>query len=235
MKKFNYSLVLFSILLIFISCANQTTFLNPEYADKKIPSAILLLPQFENSDYIQNEELLIELGIDGSKEKYDSLFIDNFIKSINEYSSFQKIKYIRYNTPPEYETHVLDANKKFEFDLPQKPIQLDISGSVFILFLEDLLFSFSRKTQEATTSTRSYTVSGLSEKDVKLQSFKDYKYYINLNTKYVIYDNSSGNFVSYGTVSIQEKYVPPVKIERFIKRAIRDFAEDIFKKTPFEE
>jgi len=220
-----------------MSCANQTTFINPEYMDKKITNAILLLSQFENSDFIQNEELFTELTITKSKEEYYSLFVDNFEKCIDDQSTFQKIKYFSYDTAPDYETQIFDLDKKnkFKFDLPPKPIQLDISGYVFILFLEDLLFSFSKKTKEATTSTRTYTVSGLSEQDLKLHAVKNYKYYITLNTKYVIYDNSTGDVISYGTASTLERVIPPTDIDLQIKSIIQDFVQEIFKKTPFEK
>ena len=236
MKK---SIIYFNIFLIFImltSCANQSRFINPEYSDITIKDPILLLPQFENYDFIENENLFNELDINYSKEEYYDYFLDNFEKNLDEQSIFDKIQYIKYDTAPRYETRTLNLNKKekFTFDLPSQPLNLNISGSVFILFLEDLRMSFSRKTKEATTSTRTYKASGTTEKDVQLHSIKEFKYYITLDSKYVLYDNSNGELVSYGTASSVERFIPPSPIEHSISRLINHFTGKIFKKTPFE-
>ena len=225
------------LLIILASCAPQSRFINPEYSNKIITHPLLLLPQFENSDFIKNENLFNDLDIYYTREEYYAYFISNFEKSIKDQSTFEKIQYMSYETTPHYETRILDLNKKekFTFDLPSQPIKLNVSGSVFILFLEDLVLSFVKKTKEATTSTRTYTASGVTEKDVKLDAIKEYKYYITLESKYVLYDNNTGDLVSYGTVTNLERFIPPTPIENSIRRLIKDFAGNIFKQTPFEK
>ncbi|MFO7890588.1 MAG: hypothetical protein R6V04_09645 [bacterium] len=237
MKKLIIYLAFFGILIFFTSCANQTRFINPDYSNKQINHAILLLSQFENADFIKDEKLFNELDIYHTKEKYYLHFIENFEKHLDEQSTFERIEYISYQTQPEYERRTLDLNQKekFTFDLPPHPVQLDISEPVFILFLEDLLLSFSKKTKEATTSTRSYNVSGLREEDAVLQSKKNFKYYINLKSNYVIYDNSTGELVSYGNVSSSERYTPPTPVINSINRIMKEFIGNIFKETPFEK
>lgn len=234
-RSFSFIVLLFA-LIIFASCAHQTRFVNPEYKNKKITKATLLLPQFENSNFIENEELFQELDITESKEEYYSLFIKTLEKCLKDKSTFQTIKYFSYNAPPEYQTRKLDINpnQSITFDLPPEPIQVNISGSNFILFFDDLLFSFSKKTKEATTSTRTYSVSGLSDKDTKLYAMKNYKYYITISSEYVLYDNTSGDLVSYGTVSVQEQFIPPTPIEDFVTRIIKNFTGKIFTKTIFQ-
>jgi hypothetical protein len=73
----------------------------------------------------------------------------------------------------------------------------------------------------------------LTERDVKLDAIKEYKYYITLESKYVLYDNTTGDLVSYGTVTNLERFIPPTPIEYTISRLIRDFAGNIFNQTPF--
>ncbi len=237
MKRTIIFIVPIFILIIFTSCAHQTRYINPDYSERQITNAVLLLPQFENCDFIENDTLFNELDIYNTKEEYFSYFMKNIEQHINDQSTFNTIKYIRYDTQPEYETRTLNLNKKekFTFDLPLQPIQLDISDPVFILFFEDLLLSFSKKTKEATTSTRSYNVSGITDRDMKLHAVKNFKYYITLQSKYVLYDNNTGELVACGTASTKERYESPAPVEDIIKRMIRDFSGEIFQKTPFEK
>lgn len=237
MKRLSIFMVAVFILIIFTSCAHQTRYINPAYSDRQIGNAVLLLPQFENADFIKDAKLFNELDIYHTKEEYYSHFIENLENQLDEQSTFGRIKYISYESQPEYKKRTLELNQKekFTFDLPAHPVQLDISEPVFILFLEDLLLSFSKKTKEATTSTRSYNVSGLRDEDAVLQPKKNFKYYITLRSNYVLYDNNTGELVSYGTVSTLERYTPPTPVKSSINRMIKEFTGSIFKKTPFEK
>jgi len=237
MKKLIIYLAFLGILTFFTSCANQARFINPDYSDKQINHAVLLLSQFENADFIKDEKLFNELDIYHSKEEYYTHFVDNFENYIDEQSNFDNIQYFSYKTQPDYKTQTLDVNQKEKItvSLPPQPLKLDMYDPVYILFLEDLLLSFSKKTKEATTSTRSYNVSGLRDEDAVLQPKKQFKYYITLQSKYVIYDNNTGELVSYGTISSSERYTPPTPVKNSINRIIKEFTGKIFKKTPFEK
>jgi len=235
MKNYIYFTLFLVILSIFMSCTSKNTFVKPEYRDKKIRNATLLIPPIVCTDIIHNEEIFNEIGISHAKEVYFSLFSDNFKKFLKSKSTFQKVDYLAYQLQSEFENYVLNLNEKekINIDLPKKQIEFDSSGEVYILFLQDLIVSFSKEQKETSLPVKHYTVTGDTEKEAIFHSLKMYNYYIKLQTKYAIFDNTLCKVVSYGNVTVKEKYFMPKVIENLMEESINKLVKDILENTPF--
>ena len=220
-----------------MSCSKKNTFVTPEYIDNKIIDATLFISPITDISIIQQEEIFTELGVNIFKGEFLSTFSENLKKSLLDNSTFKKIYYLNNNLQPEFKTQFLDLNErgKFNIDLPKKPLEINLSEDIFILFLQDLVISFSKNEIESSKPGKKYLITPTPGGDVILHKLKNYNYYLISQTKYAIYDNTKNKIVSYGVVSAKEEYNKSRDMERLMNGAIQGLVKDILENTPFNE
>ena len=236
MFRFRKKLLILLTIPIFISCASKSYFVNPEYRDKKINGANLVIPTVNDVKFYQFTQIFSEAEIEKIKQEFSSLLSRNLKDELKSRSTFSDIKYATFKTKPEFESKEFDLNdkEKISLTLPKNRIESDISENLYLLFLEDITLSLINEESDTSDPAKHYSISATPGNDPLINKLRLYKQNMVLDLKYCLYDNNTGKTVSFGRFSSKQKYTETSSAENIIKIGIEKFAEKVFENTPFE-
>ncbi|MCX6170787.1 MAG: hypothetical protein NTX65_15715 [Ignavibacteriales bacterium] len=225
------------IIPIFISCASKNYIINPEYRDKKISNANLIIPTIKDVNFSQFSNIFSEDEVKRIKHDFSLLLSENLRNELKSRSTFSDIKYASFKSKPEFGSKVFDLNEKekISFSLPKNRIESDIAENVFLLFLEDVTLSLINEEKDTSDPAKHYSVTSTPGNDPLLNPAKFYNQSLHLDLKYCLYDNNNGKTVLFGRFSEKQKFTEISVAENIIKKGIEKFAKKVFENTPFEK
>jgi hypothetical protein len=231
------NLLILLIIPILISCSSKNYFVNPEYRDKKISDANLVIPTVNEVKFYQFAQIFNEGEIEKIKKDFSLLLSDKLKGELKSRSTFSDIRYASFKAKPEFESKEFDLNEKekISLSLPKNRIESDISENLFLLFLEEITLSLENKEKDTSDPAKHYSVTSTPGNEPILNPMRLYNQILVLDLKYCLYDNSTGKTVLFGKFSSQQKFAENSMAENIIKKGIEKFAEKIFENTPFEK
>jgi len=236
MKNYKYYFLYILLVPLLISCAGRSYSIASEYRNKKISNSSLVIPTIDKINIRQSDNLFEEKELNTIEREYFRLLSENLKDNIKSNSTFTSVNYVELKTKPALETQAfdLDNGEPVHLDVPIKPVELNYSGNMCILFLEGVNLTIAKEQKDTSDPAKHYSVKSTDGSDIKLANAKFYNNYFIFELKYLIYDNTSGKPVSYGIISFKQKYDIQKNVESLIKIAIEKMANNIIKETPFE-
>jgi hypothetical protein len=222
---------------ILLSCTSQNYFINPEYRDKQIGGANLVIPIVDDVKFYQSTQIFTDGDVAKIKKDFSLLLSSKLKNELASSSTFADVKYASFKTKPEFESKVFDLNEKekISFSLPKNPIKSDIAENLFFLFLEDITLSLVNKEKDTSDPAKHYSVTSTPGNEPALNTMRLYNQSLVLDLKYCLYDNNTCKTVSFGRFSTQQKFGEISVAENIIKTEIEKFAKKVFENTPFEK
>lgn len=235
MKKTNYFMLFLIAVPLFISCSSKNFFITPEYKDKKISNATLIIPTFNEVRIVQDGRLFTADELNILQKSFLKIFNGYFEEELGNNSTFEKITHAAYKVSPEFEARSFDLNEKEKIEIlfPKRPIEFVIAGSIYVLFFQDFTVAFVNEEQDTSDPAKHFSVETQPGLDATLNPQKFYAQYFTIRAKYSFYDNTTGKVVLYGSANVQEKYRLETNVENLMQRSISNFVEKIIAGTPF--
>jgi hypothetical protein len=230
------ALIILLIVPLLISCSSKNYFVNPEYKNKKIVGANLVIPTVSDVNFYQSSSVFDESEIEKIKKEFSSLLSGTLRNDLRSTSSFSDIKYASFRMQPVLESKTFDLNEKEKiiFNLPKNQIETDIAENLFFLFLEDLSLSIVNKESDTSDPAKHYSAKPTSNNESILTPRRFNNLVLILDLKYCLFDNIKGKAVSFGRFSAEQIFTENSSAEKIINAHIIKFAEKVFENTPFE-
>lgn len=233
------NLVYLLLITLLASCSSKDYFIAPEYADKKIKRASLIIPTVKEFKITQDEYLFTEDELNTINRKFVETIGSKLINDIGESSTFQKIDFVEIENRFSKEKTKLNYTKgeTIHFDLPTKPLNFsDIEKQeIYILFFDHLALAIYKKQRETSDPAKHYTASTPAPTETRLTPAKLTDQVFSCEIKYAIYDNQRGQPVSYGIKSFEERISENSDLDKLVAKFVEKIAAFVIKDTPFEK
>ncbi len=237
MKKLTMILTLL-LCIFFFHCGGQKTFVKPEYQNNSFSNAHLYMAIELTEANVSGEENFKDVGYSLTKAEYAELLKLALKEALKKQSTFQKVDYFidkKVLSAFQEKSLLLNQDEHVFIKLPAKPVPSNLDGDIFLLVFENFEMQLVKKKFESSSPAKYYTASGgNSSNDLKIHNLKYFDYLVSIKSSYAIYHNNSDKIVSYGKLNKEAKFSLPNTIQDTIEEAVREFANDILAKTPFE-
>jgi hypothetical protein len=237
MSRRLYFLLLTLLGLTLISCSGQKFTVAPEYRDRKINDGNLLIPTIDKIIINQDDKFFTDDDLVKIEGECFKLMGNNFKDYLKANSAFQHVNYIELKNKPDFDAQILDLNNddRIYLNVPKAPVEINIPGKMFLLFLQDVSLSLSKESRDTSDPAKHYDISASDTHDIKITNSKNFNYYLIFQMKYLIYDNANGKIVSYGSSSVKQKYDLTQNVDDLVIKAIEKISKEVVAKTPFEK
>ncbi len=233
MKKFTLGFIILVILTF--GCKAPQTFVSPDYQNQNIDTAKLLISTPADSNVVYNHKVFEDIGFILSRDEYLTVFGQALEENLETRSNFLSVDYIKHNNKSLISQSLkINEDKMINLNLPGKPLETNINGSVFILFLQDLDITMLKEPYETSKPNKYYSSSGSTASQVKVENMKFNNYSIAAEVIYAIVDNKNANVVSYGSITSKEQYMVPNSVEDVMNKTVRGLVKNILNSTPFK-
>ncbi len=233
------NLVYLLLITLLASCSSKDYFIAPEYADKKIKRASLIIPTVKEFKITQDKYLFTEDELNTINRKFIETIGSKLINDIGESSTFQKIDFVEIENRFSKEKTKLNYTKgeTIHFDLPTKPLNFSDKEKqeIYILFFDHLALAIYKKQRETSDPAKHYTASAPAPTETRLTPAKLTDQVFSCEIKYAIYDNQRGQPVSYGIKSFEERISENSDLDKLVAKFVEKIAAFVIKDTPFEK
>lgn len=233
------NLVYLLLITLLASCSSKDYFIAPEYADKKIKRASLIIPTVKEFKITQDEYLFTEDELNTINRKFVETIGSKLINDIGESSTFQKIDFVEIENRFSKEKTKLNYTKgeTIHFDLPTKPLNFSDKEKqeIYILFFDHLALAIYKKQRETSDPAKHYTASAPAPTETRLTPAKLTDQVFSCEIKFAIYDNQRGQPVSYGIKSFEERISENSDLDKLVAKFVEKIAAFVIKDTPFEK
>ncbi|MEW6652163.1 MAG: hypothetical protein AB1394_01710 [Bacteroidota bacterium] len=235
MKK----LVLLLAAGLLVSCSSKDYFIVPEYADKRIEKASLIIPTVKEFNISQDEYLFAEEELMAINKQFVESINSKLLNEIDANSTFNKIDFVDIEGRISKENVKLPYTKggSIHLNLPTKP--LSIAGTeqqnLYILFFDQISLSIYKKQRETSDPAKHYTASTPAPTEARLTPAKLMDQVFACEIKFALYNNQLGKPVAYAIKIFEERISENHDIEKLVDKFVDKIAAYIVKDSPFKK